>query len=109
MGPVSFCAFGLPGTLLALGDMSVSRLSGGFEKLARKLAPALLERGGRLPYSELFDLVEEIGREVFSPSGTNAAQFIRDAEHSGFLAPADDEHAYSMPIPSFARHLLGDG
>ena len=205
--PVSFCAFGLPGTLLALGDVSVSRLSGGraihlrglddraagqtvercfkafgvrngeawreailaraanwpqhlavhlnaairqlreaspermdaasadfdaamregdqararyyeqrlarlrrrhggFEKLARELVPALLERGGRLLYSELFDLVEKLGRRIFASSGTNATQFIRDAEHSGFLAPADDEHAYSMPIPSFARHLL---
>ncbi len=28
--------------------------------------------------------------------------------HGGFLAPAGDEHAYSMPIPSFARYLLGD-
>jgi len=208
--PVSFCAFGLPGTLLALGDVGVSRLSGGraihlrglddkaagqtvercfnlfsveggtpwreailaraanwpqhlaaylnaairqlreaspermdagdadlkaamregdrararyyeqrlarlrrrhggFERLAKALAPALLERGGSLPYNELFDLVEELGRRIFPPSGTNATQFIQDAEHSGFLAPAGDEHAYLMPIPSFASHLLGDG
>ncbi len=80
------------------------RRHGGFEKLARELVPALLERGGRLLYSELFDLVEKHGRRIFASSGTNATQFIRDAEHSGFLAP--DEHAYSMPIPSFARHLL---
>ena len=84
------------------------RRHGGFEKLAKALVPALLERGGRLPYSELFDLVEELGQRIFPPSGTNATQFIQDAEHSGFLALADDEYAYSMPIPSFARHLLGD-
>ncbi len=76
---------------------------------ARGLVPALLERGGGLPYSELFDFVEELGERIFASFGTNATQFIRDAEHSGFLAPADDEHAYSMPIPSFARYLLGDG
>ncbi len=85
------------------------RRHGGFEKLAKVLVPALLERGGRLAYSELFDLVEEFGERIFTSSGTNATQFIRDAEHSGFLAPADDKDAYSMPIPSFARHLLGDG
>ena len=85
------------------------RHHGGFERLAKALVPALLERGGSLPHSELFDLVEELGRRAFPPSGTNATQFIRDAEHSGFLAPADDGNAYLMPIPSFARHLLGDG
>lgn len=85
------------------------RRHGGFEKLARELVPTIHERGGRLPYSELFDLVEEVGRQTFSLSGTNATQFIRDAEHSGFLMLADDEHAYSIPIPSFAGHLIDGG
>jgi len=85
------------------------RRHGGFEKLARDLVPALLERGGRLPYSELFDLVEEFGQRTFPPSGTTATEFIRDAEHSGFLAPAEDGNIYSMPIPPFAGHLLGHG
>ena len=84
------------------------RRHGGFEKLARALVPTLRERGGRLPYSELFDLVEELGQRTFALSGTNATQFIRDAEHSGFLAPAGDGGAYSISIPSFAGHLLGD-
>jgi len=85
------------------------RRHGGFEKLARDLVPALLERGGRLSYSELFDLVEEFGQRTFPPSGTTATEFIRDAEHSGFLAPAEDGNIYSMPIPQFAGHLLGHG
>ncbi len=84
------------------------RRHGGFEKLARELVPTLLERGGRLPYSDLFDLVEELGRGIFTPSGANATQFIRDAEHGGLLAPAEDGDVYSMPIPSFAGHLLGE-
>ena len=82
------------------------RSHGGFEKLARELIPALRERGGRLSYSELYDLVEEVGRRTYSLSGANATQFIRDAEHSGLFAPGEED-AYDMPIPSFARHLLG--
>ncbi len=85
------------------------RRHGGFEKLAKALAPVLLERGESLHYNELFDLVEDLGQRIFPPSGTNATQFIQDAEHSGFLAPAGDERGYLMPIPSFARYLLGDG
>ena len=80
----------------------------GFEKLAKELVPALLERGGRLPYSELFDLFEAVGRRTFPLSGTNATQFIQDAEHSGLLAPAEGADVYSMPIPPFAGHLLGN-
>jgi len=41
-------------------------------------------------------------------SDADITRFVQDAEHSGLLAPADDEYAYLMPIPSFARHLLGD-
>jgi len=85
------------------------RRHGGFEKLARELVPALLERYSRPPCNELFDLIEAVGRRAFPPSGTNATQFIRDVEHSGFLAPAEDGDIYSMPFPSFAGHLLGNG
>jgi len=42
-------------------------------------------------------------------SNADITRFMQDAEHSGFLMLADDEYAWSMPIPSFARHLLGDG
>ena len=84
------------------------RRHGGFEKLARELVPSLRERGGRLPYSDLFDLVEEVGRRTSTLTGANATQFIQDAEHSGFLALNADEASYSMPIPSFAGHLLSE-
>ena len=86
----------------------IRRRHGGFEKLARELVPLLRERGGRLPYSDLFDLVEEIGARASLLSGTNATEFIRDAEHGGLLASSDDGETYAMPIPSFAGHLLGE-
>jgi len=204
--PVSFCAFGLPGTLLALGDIGVSRLSGGraihlrglddraagqtvercfnlfgveggtpwreailaraanwpqhlaaylnaairqlreaspermdagqadlgaavregdraranyyrqrmarltrrnieFGNLARGLAPLFGEREARLSTTELTRTARSVWPDM---SDADITQFIRDAEHSGFLAPADEGDAYSMPIPSFASHLLGD-
>ncbi len=86
----------------------IRRYHGGFERLARELVPILRDRGGRLPYSDLFDLVEEVGRRTSSLSGTNATQFIQDAEQSGLLAPSDDGENYAMPIPSFAGYLLGE-
>jgi len=205
--PVSFCAFGLPGTLLALGDVSVSRPAGGraihlrglddraagqtvercfsafgvrngaawreailaraanwpqhlavylnaairqlreaspermdaggadleaamregdrarsdyyrqriarltrrnieFGNLARGLAPLFEGRESRLPAADLTKAIR-----VLSPNLSDAdiTRFAQDAEHSGFLVLADNGYAYSMPIPSFARHLLGDG
>lgn len=86
----------------------IRRRHGGFEKLARELVPSLREHGGRLPYSDLFDLVEEVGRRTSTLSGANATQFIQDAEHSGFLALNADEASYSMPISSFAGYLLSE-
>ncbi len=86
----------------------IRRHHGGFEKLARELVPILRDRGGRLPYSDLFDLVEDVGRRTSSLSGANATQFIQDAEQGGLLAPSDDGENYAMPIPSFAGYLLGE-
>ncbi len=86
----------------------IRRHHGGFEKLARELAPILRDRAGRIPYSDLFDIVENIGRRTSSLSGTNATQFIRDAEQGGLLAPSDDGETYDMPISSFAGYLLGE-
>ena len=205
--PVSFCAFGLPGTLLALGDVGVSRLadgrsihlrgldsraagqtvercfkafgvrggaawreailaraanwpqhlavylnaavrqlretspermdagSAGFEaamregdraranyyrqriarltrrniefgNLAKRLAPLFEGRESRLPPADLTTAIRAASPDL---SDADITRFVQDAEHSGFLVLADDEYAYSMPIPSFARHLLGDG
>ncbi|MCY4214142.1 MAG: hypothetical protein OXF68_11010 [Gammaproteobacteria bacterium] len=86
----------------------IRRHHGGFEKLARELVPSLRERGGWLPYSDLFDLVEEVGLRTSTLSGASATQFIQDAELSGFLALDAEEASYSMPIPSFAGHLLSE-
>ena len=205
--PVSFCAFGLPGTLLALGDVGVSRLADGriihlrglddraagqtvdrcfnafgvrggaawreailaraanwpqhlavylnaavrqlreagpermdagdadlkaamregdraranyyrqriarltrrnieFGNLARGLAPLFEGRESRLPAAALTKAVRAVSPDL---SDADITRFVQDAEHSGFLAPAGDQDAYLMPIPSFARHLLGDG
>ena len=82
------------------GDLNLTR--------AREKAKAFFDRGGRLPYSDLFDLVEEVGCRTSSLSGTNATQFIQDAEQGGLLAPSDDGENYAMPIPSFAGYLLGE-
>lgn len=202
--PISFCAFGLPGTLLALGDVSVSRPSGGraihlrglddraagqtvdrcfnafgihngapwreailaraanwpqhlavylnaairrlrgasrermdaegadlgaamregdraranyyrqriarltrrnieFGNLARGLAPLFEGREARLPAADLTKAIRAVSPEL---SDADITRFVQDAEHSGFLALADDEYAYAMPIPSFAQHLL---
>ena len=205
--PVSFCAFGLPGTLLALGDVGVSRLADGriihlrglddraagqtvdrcfnafgvrggsawreailaraanwpqhlavylnaavrhlreassermdaegadlgaamregdkaranyyrqriarltrrnieFGNLARRLTPLFEGRESRLPAADLKKSIRAVSPGL---SDADITRFVRDAEHSGFLVLADDEYAYSMPIPSFARYLLGDG
>ncbi len=59
---------------------------------------------------ELHDIRKGLGLSQ-SPNLSDAdiTRFAQDAEHSGFLVLADNGSAYSMPIPPFARHLLGDG
>ena len=205
--PLSFCAFGLPGTWDALGDAGISRASvghdlplAGLDDRAAGMAVercfarfgvthggawqvAILERSGhwpqhlatylnaaltvlksnapsaevmgdarRSPLTEaialgnagrkayygrrlqsltrdnpLFrdyatDLAEklqrtdppplesEITRNIMERHGISvesAAGFLRKAKHSGLLE-TDDEGRCSMPIPSFANHLLGE-
>ncbi len=77
-----------------------------FGNLARGLAPLFEDRESRLPAAALTKTVRAVSPDW---SDADITRFVQDAEHSGFLAHADDEDAYLMPIPSFARYLLGDG
>ena len=77
-----------------------------FGNLARGLAPLFEDRDSRLPDADLTKAIRAVSPDL---SNADITRFMQDAEHSGFLVLADDEYAWSMPIPSFARHLLGDG
>ncbi len=205
--PLSFCAFGLPGTWDALGDSGISRTSAGhdlplagLDHRAARMAvdrcftrfgvthgeawqAAILERSGqwpqhlatylhaaltvlqtnadspevmgdarRSPLSEAIALGDtgrkayygrrlqsltrdnplfrdyatdlaktlrgadrpplesEVTRNIMERHGVPveaAAGFLRKAKHNGLLE-TDDEGRCSMPIPSFANHLLGE-
>jgi len=58
---------------------------------------------------ELRDIRKGLGASRRTLSDADITRFAQDAEHSGFLVATDNGSAYSMPIPPFARHLLGDG
>ena len=54
-------------------------------------------------------LESEVARHVMARHGLSvegAAEFLRQAKYSGFLATDDDGRCF-MPIPSFAGHLAG--
>lgn len=94
-------------------EQRVARLClhhGEFELVARELAPFLRERGGKVPYSNLLDRVNEIMGAAPSRSSAGATQFMRDAEHAGLLsvAPGAGGRTCSMPIPSFGGYLVGE-
>ena len=87
----------------------IARLTRGnieFGNLARELAPLFGERESRLSAAELTRAIRALSPEL---SDADITRFVQEAEHSGFLLLADDEYAYSIPIPSFAGHLIGSG
>ena len=74
-----------------------------FRDYAADLAKAL--RGADRP-----PLESEVTRNIMQRHGVPvevAADFLRRAKHNGLLE-TDDEGRCSMPIPSFASHLLGE-
>ncbi|MYG14705.1 MAG: ATP-binding protein [Gammaproteobacteria bacterium] len=74
-----------------------------FRDYAADLAEAL--RGADRP-----PLESELTRNLMQRHGVSvevAADFLRKARHNGLLE-TDDEGRCSMPIPSFANHLLGE-
>ena len=99
---------------IALGDagrkayygrrlQSLTRDNPLFRDYATDLAKAL--RGADRP-----PLESEITRNIMDRHGVPveaAAGFLRRAKHNGLLE-TDDEARCSMPIPSFANHLLGE-
>ena len=99
---------------IALGDagrkayygrrlQSLTRDNPLFRDYATDLAEKL-QRTDRPP------LESEITRNIMERHGISvesAAGFLRKAKHSGLL-DTDDEGRCSMPIPSFAKHLLGE-
>ncbi len=78
-----------------------------FGELAMELAKLIQETNLQIHTSDLMKAIR-----AFYPKMTSAdiTQFIQESEHSGFLAPTnDDKYAYCVPIPSFARYLLDAG
>ena len=77
-----------------------------FINLARGLVPIFLDSDSYLPAADLPKVMRSLSPDI---SGADITQFVHDAKQSGFLALSHDKIAYTMLIPSLARHLLGEG
>lgn len=74
-----------------------------FEEYAQQLVPLLRAGAGGLRKAQIV-------RRLMAEEGISAQEasaFVRAAEHSGFLA-SDLDGVFTMPIPSFAGHLLNE-
>ena len=83
----------------------LTRRNMGFGDLARRLAPMVRGREPGYPAADLLNVVRSMNPDA---SDVDITKFFEDAQHSGFLALNVDEAAYSMPISTFAGHLLGE-
>ena len=104
------------GDALALGDegrrayyrMRVQRLNRR-DPLASAQAKALVPMLGTDPQgADRAEVIEALMAPPWSLSRPEVRRFLSDAEHSGFMSSNADGSRFTMPIPSFADHLLGE-